>query len=118
MFADVALRFLRTFRDLAEAQERPLPYDVDLVDQRSKYGEGLLRRADDQRQRQKSWEGEQSERHQEALRRRQEERRKLEEIEVSMDKKIWAIMTTSLIAIDAKSAISPQGRASAARRRS
>ena len=113
MFADVALWSLRTFRDLAEAQERPLPYDVDLVDQRSKYGEGLLRRADDQRQRQKSWEDEQSERHQEAVRRRQEERRKMEEIEVSADTKLLTITMTSLIAKNTTPAISPQGRAGA-----
>jgi hypothetical protein len=70
------------FRNLSETRERPLPYDVDLVDQRSKYGEGLLRRADDQRQKQMTWENEQTERHLEAVRRRQEERRKLEQIEV------------------------------------
>ncbi|KAH8080146.1 Pol II transcription elongation factor [Filobasidium floriforme] len=71
------------FRNLSETRERPLPYDVDLVDQRSKYGEGLLRRADDQRQKQMTWENEQTERHLEAVRRRQEERRKLEQIEQS-----------------------------------
>ena len=73
---------LRIFRNLAETRERPLPYDVDLVEQRSKYGEGLLRRADDQRQKQTTWENEQTERHLEAVRRRQEERRKQEQIEV------------------------------------
>lgn len=82
--ADLLCNCDSIFRNLAETRERPLPYDVDLVEQRSKYGEGLLRRADDQRQKQMTWENEQTERHLEAVRRRQEERRKLEQIEVSI----------------------------------
>ena len=69
------------FQALAEAPERPLPYDVDLVEQRQKYGQGLLRRADDQIQRQSTWETEQAEKHAHAVAKRAEERRRLEEIE-------------------------------------
>jgi RNA polymerase-associated protein CTR9 len=72
----------RTFRTLADTPDRPLPYDADLVEQRSRYGEGLLRRAEDQKQKQLSWESEQAERHAEAVRRRQEEKRKMEMVEV------------------------------------
>jgi RNA polymerase-associated protein CTR9 len=70
------------FQSLADVRERPLPYDVDLTDQRSKYGATLLRRSEDQKQQQEAYENSQTEKDLAAKRRRAEERARIEEMEV------------------------------------
>lgn len=60
-----------------------MPYDADLADQRARYGDGLLRRAPEQLERQQTYEHEAAARVEEARRIREAEKVKLQEAEVS-----------------------------------
>lgn len=73
-----------TFRELADDKFKPLPYDVDLADQRARYGEGLLRKAPEQIERQEQYEGEAAARVQEARALRAAEEEKIRAAEVSL----------------------------------
>lgn len=66
------------FRALADDKSGPLPYDVDLADQRARYGEGLLRKAPEQIAKQETYEGEAAARVEEARRVRAEEQARIE----------------------------------------
>jgi len=71
------------FRALADDRSGALPYDADLADQRAKYGDGLLKRAPEQMEKQQVYEHEAQARVEEARRIRDEEKKKLQEAEVS-----------------------------------
>jgi RNA polymerase-associated protein CTR9 len=71
------------FRALADDRSGALPYDADLADQRAKYGDGLLKRAPEQLEKQQVYESEAQARVEEARRIRDEEKKKLQEAEVS-----------------------------------
>lgn len=72
----------RLFQSLAADTSPAVPYSRELADQRRKYGESLLRRCDEQITLQKQHESESQAKMEEARRKRQEERDKLEAIEV------------------------------------
>ena len=69
---------------MADDRSGALPYDADLADQRARYGDGLLRRAPAEIEKQTAYEGEAQARVEEARRIREEEQRKLQEAEVSL----------------------------------
>jgi len=71
------------FRTLADDKSGALPYDADLADQRARYGDGLLRRAPEQLEKQQTYEHEAAARVEEARRVREAEKIKLQEAEVS-----------------------------------
>jgi len=71
------------FRSLADDRSGALPYDADLADQRAKYGDGLLKRAPEQMEKQQVYENEAQARVEEARRIREEEKKKLQEAEAS-----------------------------------
>ncbi|ORY32073.1 putative Pol II transcription elongation factor [Naematelia encephala] len=63
---DQAQQAANTFRVLADDRSGALPYDVDLADQRARYGDGLLRKAPEQIARQEEYEGQAAARVEEA----------------------------------------------------
>lgn len=69
------------FRTLAELQERPLPYDPELSDQRSRYGESLQRRGAEQLEVQQEYEADIEGKNQAAKEARDAERRRLAELD-------------------------------------
>jgi hypothetical protein len=72
----------RLFAALAEDKSATLPYKREVADQRRKYGDVMLRKADDQLEKQREYEAEQNARLEAARQKRFEEKRKLEEAEV------------------------------------
>jgi hypothetical protein len=60
-----------------------VPYSRDIADQRKKYGDNMLRRGDEHLATQKAYEAETQARIEIARRKRQEEKERLDEIEVS-----------------------------------
>lgn len=71
----------QNFRTLADLQEKPLPYDPDLADQRSLYGESLQRRAGEQLELQQEYEADIEGKNQAAKEARDAERRRLAELD-------------------------------------
>ena len=71
------------FRALADDKSGQLAYDAELADQRARYGEGLLRRAPEQMEKQTVYEGEAQARVEEARRVRAEEQARLEAAEAA-----------------------------------
>lgn len=64
------------FRTLADLRDRPLPYDSDLADQRSKYGESLQRRGGEQLMQQQEYEADIEGKHSVAKEARDAERKR------------------------------------------
>ncbi|KAK8870014.1 hypothetical protein IAR55_000584 [Kwoniella newhampshirensis] len=79
-----------TFRALANDKSGALPYDADLADQRARYGDGLLRRAPAELQRQEAYEGETQARVEEARRMRAEELARIQAAEAARQAEIEA----------------------------
>ncbi|TYJ55344.1 hypothetical protein B9479_003959 [Cryptococcus floricola] len=80
----------KSFRGLADDKTRPLPYDVDLADQRARYGEGLLRRAPGEMTKQETFEGEALARVEEARKTRAEEHAKIQAAEEARQEELRA----------------------------
>ncbi|KAL7422109.1 protein required for normal CLN1 and CLN2 G1 cyclin expression [Cryptotrichosporon argae] len=79
-----------TFRALAADKSGALPYDADLADQRARYGEGLLRRAPEQLERQETYESEAKARVEEARKLRAEEQARIQAAEAARRAEIEA----------------------------
>ncbi|WRT66885.1 uncharacterized protein IL334_003848 [Kwoniella shivajii] len=79
-----------TFRALAEDRSGPLPYDADLADQRARYGDGLLRRAPGEMEKQKSYESEFQARVEEARKMRAAEQDRIQAAEAARRAEIEA----------------------------
>ncbi|WVF72375.1 hypothetical protein IAT40_007190 [Kwoniella sp. CBS 6097] len=79
-----------TFRALAEDKSGALPYDADLADQRARYGDGLLRRAPGELEKQKSYEGETQARVEEARKMRAAEQERIAAAEAARQAEIEA----------------------------
>ena len=75
----------RLFASLAEDKSPTLPYKREVADQRRKYGDVMLRKAEDQLETQRDYEAEQNARLEAARQKRSEEKRKLEEAEVRLN---------------------------------
>jgi len=73
----------RLFASLASDKSPILPYDRNIAGQRKKYGDIMLRKAEEHLQAQRHHETEQLARLEAARRKREEERRRQEELEVS-----------------------------------
>ncbi|KAH6914432.1 pol II transcription elongation factor [Coprinopsis sp. MPI-PUGE-AT-0042] len=71
----------KLFACLAEDKSPTLPYKREVADQRRRYGDVMLRKADDQLEKQREYEAEQNSRLEAARQKRFEEKRKLEEAE-------------------------------------
>ncbi|WWC85242.1 uncharacterized protein L201_000104 [Kwoniella dendrophila CBS 6074] len=72
-----------TFRALADDKSGPLPYDADLADQRARYGDGLLRRAPGEMDKQKAYESEFQARVEEARKMRAAEQERIQAAEAA-----------------------------------
>ncbi|WWC61402.1 uncharacterized protein I303_103985 [Kwoniella dejecticola CBS 10117] len=72
-----------TFRALADDRSGPLPYDADLADQRARYGDGLLRRAPAEMEKQKAYESEFQARVEEARKMRAAEQERIQAAEAA-----------------------------------
>ncbi|WVR04975.1 hypothetical protein IAU60_001987 [Kwoniella sp. DSM 27419] len=91
---DIALKQAQqaanTFRALAEDKSGALPYDADLADQRARYGDGLLRRAPAELEKQKAYEGETQARVEEARKMRAAEQERIAAAEAARRAEIEA----------------------------
>ncbi|WWC69705.1 uncharacterized protein I206_103648 [Kwoniella pini CBS 10737] len=72
-----------TFRALADDKSGPLPYDADLADQRARYGDGLLRRAPAEMEKQTAYESEFQARVEEARKMRAAEQERIQAAEAA-----------------------------------
>jgi RNA polymerase-associated protein CTR9 len=72
----------RLFASLAGAQAPMLPYSRELADQRRKYGDNMLRKAEEHMNVQKAFEAEKTEKLEIARRKRQEDKERQEAAEV------------------------------------
>ena len=61
-----------------------VPYSRDIADQRRKYGDNMLRKGDEHLEKQRQFEADTQAKLEEARRKRQEEKDRLEALEVSM----------------------------------
>ena len=75
----------KLFAALAADPAQSVPYSKDIADQRKKYGDSLMRKADDHLSAQRQHEAEQAARMEAARQRRHEEKERLEAIEVSVN---------------------------------
>jgi RNA polymerase-associated protein CTR9 len=71
------------FASLAADKSHFIPYSLDIADQRRKYGESMLRKADEHLATQEAYEQEAREKLDAARRRRMDEKERLEHLEVS-----------------------------------
>jgi RNA polymerase-associated protein CTR9 len=74
--------FPRLFASLANDKSHGLPYNRDIADQRRKYGDIMLRKADEHLVAQRKYEAEQLARIEAGRRKREDEKRRQEEEEV------------------------------------
>lgn len=81
LFANVTP--LRLFASLASDKSSMVPYSRDIADQRRKYGDNMLRKGDEHLASQRLFEEEVQSRLDTARRKRQEEKERQEELEVS-----------------------------------
>ena len=72
----------RLFTSLAADEAPSLPYEKNIADQRRKYGDNMMRKADEHLQTQRQYDGEKAEKLAYAKKLRQEEREKQEALEV------------------------------------
>lgn len=79
---DHAKNAQRLFASLAADTSQGLPYNKDMAEQRRRYGESLLKKADEQLSAQEHYESEAHAKLEAARRKRQEEKDKQEEAEV------------------------------------
>jgi RNA polymerase-associated protein CTR9 len=88
MHSDVSLvvfstnTLFRLFASLASDRSPMVPYNRDIADQRRKYGDSMLRRADEHLASQRQFEAEVQAKIDNARQKRQEERERLEVLEV------------------------------------
>ena len=81
-YVSVVNRSFRLFASLANDKSHGLPYNRDIADQRRKYGDIMLRRADEHLVAQRQYEAEQLARIEAGRRKREDEKRRQEEEEV------------------------------------
>lgn len=82
-FSEPRLTKIRIFASLAEVKTQLVPYSKDIADNRRKYGESMLRKAEEHLAAQRQHEAEAQARLEAARRKRQEEKEKQEAAEVS-----------------------------------
>lgn len=73
---------IRIFASLAADKSQAVPYDRDIADNRRKYGDGMLRKAEEHLANQRQYEAETQARLEAARKRRREDKERLETIEV------------------------------------
>jgi RNA polymerase-associated protein CTR9 len=69
---------------LAGDKAQMVPYSRDIADQRRKYGDNMLRKGDEHLEKQRQFEAETQAKLEDARRKRQEEKDRLEALEVNM----------------------------------
>jgi RNA polymerase-associated protein CTR9 len=74
--------FVRIFASLAADKSQAVPYDRDIADNRRKYGDGMLRKAEEHLANQRRYEAETQARLAAARQRRREDKERQEAIEV------------------------------------
>lgn len=79
----LTLSFKRLFASLAADKSASVTYDRDIADNRRKYGDGLLRKAEEHLKNQRQYEAETQSRLEAARQRRQEEKERHDALEVS-----------------------------------
>jgi len=79
----VSLDSNRLFASLAADKSSVVPYDRDIADNRRKYGDGMLRKAEEHLANQRQFEHETQSRLEAARQRRQEDQERREALEVS-----------------------------------